>query len=80
MSEIVSMREAKATLARLVERACAGEAIVIAKAGKPLVQLVPVTHCTKPRVPGKWRGKVWMANDFDQLQDDMRDAFEGRKT
>jgi prevent-host-death family protein len=79
MTEIVNMHEAKTTLSRLVERARAGEEIIIAKAGKPLVTLVPVKHRTKPRVPGKWRGKVWMAEDFDRLPDDVLDAFEGEK-
>ena len=79
MTEIVNMHEAKTTLSRLVERARAGEEIIIAKAGKPLVTLVPVTRRAKARVPGKWRGKVWMAKDFDRLPDDVLDAFEGRK-
>jgi prevent-host-death family protein len=79
MSEIVNMHEAKTTLSRLVERARAGEEIIIAKAGKPLVTLVPVNHRAKARVPGKWRGKVWIANDFDQLPDDILEAFEGKK-
>jgi prevent-host-death family protein len=80
MTEIVNLREAKATLSRLVERARAGEEIIIAKAGEPLVRLVPVARHVQPRVPGKWRGKVWMAEDFDQLPDDILDAFEGKKS
>jgi len=75
---VVNMHEAKTTLSRLVERARAGEIIVIAKAGEPLVKLVPVANRAKPRVPGKWRGKVWMAEDFDRLPDDILDAFEGK--
>ena len=79
MAEIVNMHEAKTTLSRLVERARAGEEIIIAKAGEPLVTLVPVKRRAKPRVPGKWRGKIWMADDFAQLPDDVLDAFEGKK-
>jgi prevent-host-death family protein len=42
MTEIVNMHQAKASLSRLVERALAGEEIVIARNGEPLVRLVPV--------------------------------------
>jgi prevent-host-death family protein len=78
LTEIVNMHEAKTTLSRLVERARAGEEIIIGKAGEPLVKLVPVKRRTKPRVPGKWRGKVWIAEDFDELPSDILDAFEGK--
>jgi prevent-host-death family protein len=79
MAEIVNMHQAKTTLSRLVERARAGEEIIIAKAGEPLVTLVPVKRRIKPRVPGKWRGTVWMAEDFAELPDDILDAFEGKQ-
>jgi prevent-host-death family protein len=80
MTEIVDMHEAKTTLSRLVERARAGEEIVIGKAGEPLVKLVPVKRRTKPRVPGKWRGKVWVAEDFDPLPSDVLDTYEGKSS
>jgi prevent-host-death family protein len=80
LSKIVNMHDAKTTLSRLVERARAGEEIIIGKAGEPLVKLVPVKRRTKPRVPGKWRGKVWIADDFDELPSDILDAFEGKSS
>ena len=75
----VNIHAAKTQLSRLVDAAAAGEEIIIAKAGEPLVTLVPVKRRAKPRVPGKWRGKVWMAEDFDKLPDDVLDAFEGKQ-
>jgi prevent-host-death family protein len=78
MTEIVNMHEAKSTLSRLVERAMAGEEIILARAGKPLVRLVPVVRRREPRQPGKWRDQVWMADDFDRLPEDLLDAFEGK--
>ena|SRR6266851_4735790 len=77
MSEIVDMHEAKTTLSRLVERARAGEEIIIAEAGEPLVQLVPIERPTAPRVPGRWCGAIWIADDFERLPNDVLDAFEG---
>jgi prevent-host-death family protein len=58
------MHDAKTDLSRLVERALAGEDIVIARAGVPVVRLVPVAQTGKRRL-GQWRGKVRMSEDFD---------------
>lgn len=74
---IVNLYQAKTGLSALVERAAAGETIVIAKAGKPMARLVPLE---KPkRKIGGWEGKVWIAPDFDDpLPPDIQAAFEGR--
>jgi PIN domain nuclease of toxin-antitoxin system len=45
---------------------------VIARAGRPVVKLVPVREQILPRKPGGWQGKVWMAPDFDDFD---RHAF-----
>ena len=42
MTEIVNMHQAKSSLSRLVARALAGEEVVIARNGEPLVKFVPV--------------------------------------
>jgi prevent-host-death family protein len=51
----INVAEAKAKLSELLDRAVAGEEIVIARAGKPLARLVPVEEL-KPREPGIWEG------------------------
>ncbi len=71
------MHEAKTKLSQLVERAQAGEDIVIARNGKPVARLVPVEQA-KPSfasLRGKWRGQVHIADDFDELPDDIAEAF-----
>ena len=73
----VNIHEAKTHLSRLIQRAAAGEEIVIAKAGTPLAKLVPYTNTTEPRKPGRWRGKVRIADDFDALPDDIAAVFNG---
>jgi len=80
MSETVNLYAAKTHLSELVERAAAGEEIVIAKAGEPKAMLVPLRARRKRRRrSGFWRGKVWIAEDFDTpLPGDLLDAFEGR--
>ena len=73
----VNMHEAKTQLSKLVERATNGEEIVIAKAGVPQVKLVAVAATTKSRAPGLLRGQIWIADNFDEFDDDLRRAFYG---
>lgn len=74
----IYLYEAKMNLSRLVDRAAAGEAIVIAKAGKPLARLVSYESVRLPRRPGAWKGRMWIGEDFDDpLPEEMQRAFEG---
>jgi prevent-host-death family protein len=81
MAETINLYEAKTNLSQLVERAAAGEEIIIAKAGRPKARLVPVQKTQRPRKPGLWKGKVWIADDFDApLPEDILAGFEGGKS
>lgn len=62
----VNLYEAKTHLSELVERAAAGEEIVIAKAGRPRARLVPIATKVPRRKAGGWKGKGWIAPDFDE--------------
>jgi prevent-host-death family protein len=73
--EITNIHEAKSQLSKLVERALAGEEVIITRAGKPMVRLVPVRDSDAPRKGGQWKGKVRIADDFDELPDDIAQAF-----
>ncbi len=64
MARIVNMHEAKTTLSKLVERAEAGEEIVLARAGHPVARILPVRDARKRRL-GRWKGRVFMFADFD---------------
>lgn len=75
----INMHEAKTQLSRLVEQALAGEEILIARAGKPLVRLVPVEAQTRRRTPGRLTGKIWIAPDFDETPQDLIDTFYDSK-
>jgi len=77
MAKPINLYDAKTQLSRLVDRAAAGEEIVIAKAGKPRARLVPLARKTR-RVPGVWKGKVRIARDFDApLPPELLKAFNG---
>jgi prevent-host-death family protein len=75
----VGMHEAKTTLSQLVERAEAGEDIVIARNGTAVARLVPVKASGGlAAVRGAWQGRVEIADDFDTLPDDVAEAFGAR--
>lgn len=74
--EIVNSYEAKTHLSELIRRSLAGERIVIAKAGRPLVELTPFQP-SPPRVGGLWKGKVWIAEDFDSPIPELERDFYG---
>ena len=73
------MHEAKTHLSRLVEEAANGEEVVIARAGRPVAKLVPYVAPKKPprRKPGSWKGKVWIAPDFDDWTPELEEMFYG---
>lgn len=73
MEKGVSVHEAKTHLSRLLARVASGETIVIARAGKPIARLVPITAASTPRRPGN--EDVKLASDFDQLPRSIRRAF-----
>ncbi len=66
--ETINIHAAKTNLSKLVERALAGEEIVISRNGEPLVNLVPHREfeARKPRHGGQWTGKIWYAPDYDE--------------
>lgn len=75
MSDEVTIHEAKTHLSRLVQRAHAGEEIVIRRGRVPMAKLVRYDAAATPRSPGRWRGQIEMADDFDELDDEMGDLF-----
>jgi len=74
----VNIHEAKTHLSRLVDAAVRGEPFVIARAGKPLVQ-VTVVGAAPPRRVGFLAGRIDVPEDFDDMAaDTIADAFAGR--
>ena len=72
---ITNISEAKAQLSALIEQVLAGHEVVIGKAGKPVARLVPFERSKEDRRPGALRGKIRIADDFDELPDDLAEAF-----
>lgn len=62
----VNIHEAKTHLSRLVDEAVRGGEVIIARANKPLVKLVPVEEARPARRLGTAAGEVRMSEDFDE--------------
>lgn len=80
VSEPLGLYEAKTRLSELVGEAALGREFVIAKSGKPMARLVPFgpANARTLRKPGKGKGRVWMARDFDApLAPDVLRLFTG---
>jgi antitoxin (DNA-binding transcriptional repressor) of toxin-antitoxin stability system len=73
----VNMHEAKSRLSELGELAWQGEKIVIARAGKPYLDLVPHRNVSGKRKPGRLKGQIRMAADFDETPPEVLADFEG---
>ena len=71
-----NIHEAKSQLSHLIEMAIAGEEVIISKAGKPMVKLVPYHTEQGPRHLGVWHGKVNIPEDFDELTPEIASAFQ----
>lgn len=72
----VNVQEAKAQLSRLLDAALAGEEVIIAKAGKPVVRLMPIPALK--RTPGAAAGKARLTDAFfEPLPEQVLRGFEG---
>lgn len=71
------MHEAKSQLSKLGEKVWDGETVVIAKAGKPYLDLLPHKDKREPRVPGRYKGQIKMSDDFIDSSEEIIAAFEG---
>lgn len=77
MEKLLNLYDAKTQLSALVEEAAAGAEIIIAKAGRPMAKLVAFRASAR-RKPGRAKGLVWIADDFDApLPADLQAAFDG---
>jgi prevent-host-death family protein len=72
----VGMHEAKTNLSKLVERVEGGEEVVITRRGEPAVRLVAERRGGGfASLAGTWRGRVKIAEDFDELPSDLAESL-----
>jgi prevent-host-death family protein len=79
MSSVVNIHDAKTHLSRIVEEVAAGAEVIIAKAGKPMARLSPITTLAKAKKLGLLKGKIKVPDDFNApLDEKVLAKFEGR--
>ena len=76
MTKQINMHEAKSRLSELGELVWQGERVIIAKAGKPYLDLLPHKETRKQRVPGRLKGQIKIAPDFDTTPVQVVEDFE----
>jgi len=76
--KIVGVRELRANLSALLREAQQGRSIQVVSRGEVLAQIGPPSaeQPKKPREFGTLRGKIWIADDFDETPQDIIDAME----
>jgi prevent-host-death family protein len=79
MTQFVSLYDAKTRLSALVDRAAAGEEIVIAKNGIPCARLVPIERRGEPRKPANAMRIESVAADFDAADPRIERMFAGEE-
>ena len=73
------INEANAALSKLIDDALAGQEVVISRDGVEVARLTPIQPPAQrgPRIPGRLKGKIWIAPDFDQMSEDELADWEG---
>ena len=71
----VTVHEAKTHLSRLLNKVQAGEEIIVARGNEPIAKLVPIKSSKPKRIPGRDKGKIWIAPDFDAPLKEFEDSF-----
>lgn len=73
----IGVRELRGKLSEVLHKAQAGETFVVVSRGKPIAELKGIAPAPDAfRKPGALAGKLWMADDFDDLPGDILDAVE----
>jgi prevent-host-death family protein len=76
--EQINIHAAKTRLSSLVEKAAAGEPFIIAKAGRPMVTVVPYEPPKPPARTGFMKGQIAVPEDFDRMgEEEILEVFEG---
>ena len=73
--QIYNIHEAKTNLSKLIEKISQGEKVIIAKAGKPVADLVPHKEKLKPRKLGLLKGKIIIPDNFDDEDEEINKLF-----
>jgi prevent-host-death family protein len=71
----VNMHQAKTNLSKLANMVQSGEKVIIAKSGRPYVELIPYSKPKKQRTFGLLKDKIKLPDDFGELDDEISELF-----
>lgn len=77
MTTTVNIYDAKTRLSALLALVEAGEEVIIARNGRPVARLAPLSTRGPDRVPGVWKGRLRIAADFDEFSDADAEVWYG---
>lgn len=72
----MNIQDAKTHLSQLVDRAMAGDDVVIARANRPMVKLTPVNQDVSPRQGGFWAGQVVFHESWEESDRAVQALFD----
>ena len=75
--KIVNIHEAKTQLSKYLQEVAEGHEVVIGRYGEPIARLVPYVADKPTYKLGLLKGRLTVRHDFDAVDDDVQDAFEG---
>ena len=75
--DTINMHAAKTHLSKIIDRVAKGETVLIGKAGEPLAVLSPYRPRREPRKAGALKGRIWIAEDFDSVDETIARDFMG---
>jgi len=74
---MVNIHDAKTHLSAILKRVESGEDVLIAKAGKPIARISPISASSGKRHPGSAKGKIVMTQNFmEPLPEKLLEEFE----
>lgn len=74
--DAVSIHDAKTHFSKLIARAEAGEEIIVRRGQTPVAKIVRYEAPKQPRQPGRLKGRIWIAPDFDEIPEGFEDYIE----
>jgi prevent-host-death family protein len=74
----VTIHEAKTHFSKLIREVEAGGEVIVKRGSRPVARLMPYSETDEPRAPrepGGLEQQIWIADDFDELPEDLARAF-----
>jgi prevent-host-death family protein len=75
--QLVNVHQAKTQFSKLLDQVEAGDEIVISRYGKPVAKITSMVSDLPPRKPGALKGKIWIADNFDEFDEELEEMFYG---